>query len=77
MIQLKNTLRITRIVKKTKALLFEELEIGDILILSLKIKSTWGQPEIEIFNPRLNLTASKTLAQLYPILNKFEFEELI
>jgi hypothetical protein len=74
-IKMETTCRITEIVKPTKARMFEDLQVGDTLILQTTIKHLKHyKPYVLITCPRLEVSIRKSFNELSNILTNFKLE---
>lgn len=82
-IYLKGRFKVVEIKKRTKAKLFEELKVGDILFIQKKLcseKPRWDRTMASYCNCSIEgnpLVVKKSFTELTPILNCFELEEVL
>lgn len=73
---------VSKVIKKTRAKVFENFEVGDAIQLSVKPKGVGGSRgrtyavDVKVENITKNEYTYKTFNQLTP-LNNFEFEERV
>lgn len=76
-----NIVRVSKIVKKTRAKMFEDFQVGDEIRLSVEAETVGGNRgrsyavDVLIENITQNRRAYKTFNQL-SVLNNFEFEDV-
>ena len=79
---MKVQVRVTKKVKKTKAAMFSNIEVGDILELSISVDHVGGNrgrtyaPTIYVINAMTSESTTETFNTITKRLNCFELEEV-